>query len=1724
MKKKLVVFLLVVALLVTAGVFAVQAETQPEAEVCPHCQKPMDSITWSSWSFTGGEITGGHYYLAREYYSQTAKITIPEGVDVCLDLRDKMYYANDIHPFDISGSLTVMDSQGNGRFTTTGKSGYSGGFAKILSTGTLNILGGTIQRLDKEDVTIYTGGLIYITGGTMKMSGGMLAGGIVKANDTYSAQGGNIFMKGGSFEFTGGVITGGMAFTDTSKKAQGGNIFMSANATVTIDGGKLTDGYSDQDGGNIFLNGSGLTMESGAITGGHAVRHGGNIAHIDDTASENSVSLLGGSVSGGVAGGVLTDHDNGTFARGSGGGGNYYSYSTNGSLTVSNCTIDGDMKFDGIKDVTLSGETKIGLGKANGINVLSGTIMDVSGLTGDAEIYVCAASVFTQPIPEADAERIAKYFKGAIRTSVELTGEFTLEGTQGETGYCPHCKESVQWYTAFNPTSGQLHRYLTANSYNAENHASVSADIVLDLNGYTVYRGIKRIMLFENAPNMTVMDSFGGGKLEGVGTDSSTNKFGGIIDLLVGGTFTMYSGTMRMVPGDSASAVLGGSLIYSRNAGASVTIHGGVLSGGELADSGAYGGGNIYMVAGNQLTIDGGIIKDGKAGTFNGGNIYSAGTTNISGGFIVGGTATDGGNLYATGKVDISGGTIFGGVATDNTATTGTTEGRGGNMYATDATTVSGGTVTGGKAHNGGNAYITGSIGISESGLISAGIATNNGGNVYVYNTGATNITGGTVAAGKATNGGNLYIYASGKTHSISGGLVTGGIAADNTATTTKDEGKGGNLYLTSGTAITVSDKAVISRGIANFGGGNVWITGGSSSVGSLTLTGAKILGGRTSSSSRDGGSIYADGGTVNINSGELSGGYANRRGGNIYMSNGYSKLNISGGTITGGYAYKFGGNICHNSGTTKITGGIVSNGSAARGGNLYLGFASTSSMTIDGVACPQIIGGSAKCEGGNIYHEAMGSQPGAEHPNDSATPWLAIGNCVIAEGKAATFGQDIFVNKNARLRVLEGFNGTTSVYYYGRSFENGMLDATCDTAAGDFAGQLIIENIEGNPFALNKNGLLAVADAAYVKDGVFNWFVDNAALMENYDPEADYILAGSGELALNGGTYTVDLAGKTVNITGSGAVYGMDSANDTYETYGSATFGEEITLAESRTQLGEKNYFALSNGNTYTFHRAGIDITSVSLRPSNAGLYYSAQWQCDEMLAKEIDAFGVVVSLAGVPDDDFAQKKSNRYTRQTKFNSGVTGNGVLVTDILHADETNMNSVYAKQPVYAAAYITVAGKNYVGASHSHSLHDILKLLDDEIYEYHAHAKTLQNFMDQWDDRGLTGSDWDFNYQVPAAIATLQEQYAGTTAYHGELHDHANTGGTSDGNYTLTEWLTGMQQLDMDFATIVDHKQYLHMELPEWDSKYFIGGSEAMAMPSDLAAATQTKMHFNMIFHDPMDLKAAVEEYDALYPDTGFRHYTDETTGEWHFTYLQYFSASNSGTGAIVNCEPTKEQMAQLVEIVRKHNGLFVHVHPKSSDYIKSTDPLDYWYADYTGLEVYYTVWSDRNSTATKNNYKLWTDLLKLGKKVWATAGNDEHAMPSDKALTTIYSTVQDAQEFVERAAVGNFTAGAAGVRMVVGDQVMGYETDFTGKELAFSVGDFHSSVYDPTHTYEAVLIADEEVVGRWEISCEETFYYTTAADASVDYYRVEVYDLTTGEMLALGNPIWNTAN
>ena len=339
------------------------------------------------------------------------------------------------------------------------------------------------------------------------------------------------------------------------------------------------------------------------------------------------------------------------------------------------------------------------------------------------------------------------------------------------------------------------------------------------------------------------------------------------------------------------------------------------------------------------------------------------------------------------------------------------------------------------------------------------------------------------------------------------------------------------------------------------------------------------------------------------------------------------------------------------------------------------------------------------------------------------------------------------------------------------------------------------------------------------------------------------------------------------------------------------------------------------------------------------------------------------------------------------------------------------------------------------------------------------------------------------------ILHLEELYQNRKPYHGELHDHALTGGTSDGKRNLDHWKGAMEAYRMDFAAILDHRQVRHMYLPEWDDTLFICGTEPGTSIID-SGADDKCVHYNMIFPSPeplMDLLESFPEY--------------EFTGgpEGHFRYPKF----------------TTERFCELIDAVKARGGFFVHPHPKQQ--MKSQNPLDYWFRDETGLEVFYV---DLRRQYTADNYVLWTTLLDLGKRIWACAGGDKHACAVDTALTTIYAEEKRGSAYIPHLRIGDFVCGGVGIRMAIGDTKMGGKCDFAGKRLVLSVKDFHRSVKNPEHTYRVDLLSDSGVVFSKEISCEEPAYFAIDTE-DVRFYRAEIFDATQNLRIAIGNPIWN---
>lgn len=354
------------------------------------------------------------------------------------------------------------------------------------------------------------------------------------------------------------------------------------------------------------------------------------------------------------------------------------------------------------------------------------------------------------------------------------------------------------------------------------------------------------------------------------------------------------------------------------------------------------------------------------------------------------------------------------------------------------------------------------------------------------------------------------------------------------------------------------------------------------------------------------------------------------------------------------------------------------------------------------------------------------------------------------------------------------------------------------------------------------------------------------------------------------------------------------------------------------------------------------------------------------------------------------------------------------------------------------------------------------------------------------------------------VAALEKLYEGRVAYHGDMHAHTNSGGNSDGNVAIEEWPELMEKVSLDFAAIVDHCQTLHMRAPSWDDKLYIVGSESGGwVHSVKEGQSNQKFHANYLFTDLEGMENFLNEYPLF------------------FAYFQETGLFKSNGNGIAF---TREDMAKIAASVRENGGLLVFDHPKLADNGPTSEELmDFWWADETGFETLYG-YADKYYAAGMEAYKVWVQLLDAGKRIWATAGSDTHRNPRTTALTTVYSTEQSGKVYMSYIREGDFNPGPMGIRMAIGDTLMGGKGSFEGQKVIFSVGDFHEVALENGDQFRAVLLDDTGEVFSQVFTAGETVFFSTEAQADKRFYRVEIYNVATDTLVGIGNPIWNINN
>lgn len=360
-----------------------------------------------------------------------------------------------------------------------------------------------------------------------------------------------------------------------------------------------------------------------------------------------------------------------------------------------------------------------------------------------------------------------------------------------------------------------------------------------------------------------------------------------------------------------------------------------------------------------------------------------------------------------------------------------------------------------------------------------------------------------------------------------------------------------------------------------------------------------------------------------NMYGGVVKNGYGSR-GGNMYINKG-TVVNVYAGEIKDGYAVYHGGNIFSNGGNAKVylNGAITGGETAGQGGNIYV----LNSGTV---------------ELGNVDIYGGKADPGASLSNNirlSTATLKLSGNAICTTG--------ILMTAADSLTVTPTFTGNVYVWNTAGVTLGGAVVNGSATAA--FPG--VVRNGAWQPspdiyipVAMQWDGATGLKYAAQgvVYNGILTPVANGQAAVDAYvaamadeeleeKPQYVYI---TEDVQLKDGAEVTIWPGADITVSGNGVVAGVDRKNDNYAANGaSITVADQVTVAKEVT-AGGRRYIALSDAtvdaNKYTFHRVETKLTNVTVNVANAGIYYKAEYQFDEIVKDRIASYGVNVNLEG--------------------------------------------------------------------------------------------------------------------------------------------------------------------------------------------------------------------------------------------------------------------------------------------------------------------------------------------------------------------------------------------------------------------------------------------------------------------------------------------------------------
>ena len=257
---------------------------------------PQETVTDS-----GGAVYGNKATLENDTLTYYITTSTPSGTGTTETLEQ--------HTVTLTGAIRCDESSDQAIKVNGGTLDIQGGALRnssgkrivLVESGTLTMEGGYIVGGGSQG---NPGGGIYVTNGTLNISGGVVA-----ANRGNS--GGGIFVNSGELNISGGAVTGNEVINGHSDN--GGGIYVSSG-TLNLSGGYVTNNYKACDcndcqgdvnnthgGGGIALaNSSAMNMTGGYVTGNYSGLAGGGI-YAGFFGNNVGFTMSGGTIAGNCA-------------------------------------------------------------------------------------------------------------------------------------------------------------------------------------------------------------------------------------------------------------------------------------------------------------------------------------------------------------------------------------------------------------------------------------------------------------------------------------------------------------------------------------------------------------------------------------------------------------------------------------------------------------------------------------------------------------------------------------------------------------------------------------------------------------------------------------------------------------------------------------------------------------------------------------------------------------------------------------------------------------------------------------------------------------------------------------------------------------------------------------------------------------------------------------------------------------------------------------------------------------------------------------------------------------------------------------------------------------------------------------------------------------------------------------------------------------------------------